>query len=94
MGDQLIQAYRSGKAFNRASNWFYGPRLRQVRESVVAVIATYRPEATALLGLIGDLERDGVMILVVDDASPCTFDQTLRLVADRGIELILSLIHI
>ncbi|CAB4999065.1 unannotated protein [freshwater metagenome] len=50
---------------------------------VVAVVATYRPDAESLLALIDDLARDGITTIVVDDGSPCTFDPLLREVAGR-----------
>ena len=50
---------------------------------VVAVVATYRPDAESLLALIDDLARDGIPTIVVDDGSPCTFDPLLREVAGR-----------
>ncbi len=50
---------------------------------VVAVVATYRPDAESLLALIDDLARDGIATIVVDDGSPCTFDPLLREAAGR-----------
>ncbi len=50
---------------------------------VVAVVATYRPDAQSLLALLDDLAREAVTTIVVDDASPCTFDPLAREVAGR-----------
>lgn len=52
---------------------------------VVAVVATYRPGAESLLALLDDLAHEAVTTIVVDDASPCTFDPLLREVAGRVI---------
>lgn len=52
---------------------------------VVAVVATYRPDAESLLALLADLARDGITTIVVDDGSPCTFDPLLRDVKGRVI---------
>ena len=43
---------------------------------VVAVVPTYRPEREALT-LLGDLSKQCDLIVVSDDASPCTFDRLL-----------------
>lgn len=49
---------------------------------VVAVIPTYRP-TRSLLDLIGVLEPQVQFIIISDDASPCTFDSMLRLIASK-----------
>lgn len=51
---------------------------------IVAVIPAYQPDHDALLGLVDALLSQGVVLVVVDDGSPCTADQTLREVAARG----------
>ncbi len=50
---------------------------------VIAVVATYRPAAQSLLALLADLAGEGVTTIIVDDASPCTFDPLLRQVSDQ-----------
>ncbi|MDA3023054.1 MAG: glycosyltransferase, partial [Actinomycetota bacterium] len=49
---------------------------------VIAVVATYRPDAQSLLALLADLAGEAVPTIVVDDASPCTFDPLLRQVSE------------
>lgn len=56
--------------------------------SVVALIATYRP-TSAVVGLARTLIESGVPVIVSDDASPCTSDQVLAEVAALdGVEVI------
>ena len=58
-----------------------------MKRAVVAVVPTYRPPAQ-VQDLVSGLARQGVPVLVVDDASPCTSDATLRQLARlSGVEV-------
>jgi rhamnosyltransferase len=50
----------------------------------VAVIPVYRPDRDALMGLVDALLSQGVVLVVVDDGSPCTADLILREAASHG----------
>lgn len=52
--------------------------------SVLAVVPTYRPDVVVLSELLQVLRMSGIRVIVVDDASPCTFDRTLRQVREAG----------
>ena len=53
------------------------PRLSGVDEAVVAVIATYRPSPN-VADLVRVVRNMVDRVVVADDASPCTYDKTLR----------------
>ena len=53
------------------------PRLSGVDEAVVAVIATYRPSPN-VAELVRVVRNMVDRVVVADDASPCTYDKTLR----------------
>ncbi len=55
---------------------------------VVAVVPTYRPEAADLEAILHVLAANEVPVVLADDASPCTFDATLRSAAAQGVTLI------
>ena len=63
------------------------PRLHSMDESVVAVVPSFRPEASELLGLVASLQSQGIKVLVTDDASPCTSDTALREVESLGVDV-------
>ena len=49
---------------------------------------TFRPDSPGLIDLVTTLLRQDVPVLVVDDGSPCTFDETLRLVHEAGAAVV------
>jgi rhamnosyltransferase len=55
---------------------------------VVAVVPTYRPDPADLEAILRTLAEEGIAVVVADDASPCTFDGTLRAAAARGATLV------
>lgn len=60
-----------------------------MRQTVAAVIPTYRPEPVALDRLTFDLVDRGIPVLIADDASPCTSDPALAAAAvGRGLPVI------
>ncbi len=55
---------------------------------VVAVVPTFRPDAADLHAILQALAAHDVPVVVADDASPCTFDATLRSAAAQGATII------
>jgi rhamnosyltransferase len=51
---------------------------------VVAVVPCYRPDADDLVPLVRDLLTQAPVVVVADDASPCTADPTLRTIGALG----------
>lgn len=56
--------------------------------TVAAVVPTFRPDGADLLSVVAGLMRESIPCLVVDDASPCTFDRALASVAAEGVEVV------
>jgi rhamnosyltransferase len=55
---------------------------------VVAVIPAFRPDSDDLIPLVRGLVSAGIRVVVADDASPCTYDGTLRSAASEGAEIV------
>lgn len=56
--------------------------------TVAAVVPTFRPDGAHLLSVVTGLMQESVPCLVVDDASPCTFDRALASVAAEGVGVV------
>jgi len=56
--------------------------------TVVAVIPVYRPDQAMLTDLLASLADQHVPVIVVDDASPATFDRVLAAVDRAGITVL------